>query len=818
MNYKIGTRGSKLALVQANMVRARLQKAYPGNSFEICVIKTKGDKINNVPLGQIGDKGLFVTEIEEQIQSGEIQLGVHSMKDMPEQPAEGLVFAKAWEREDPRDALVLREVHSLKALPKGAVIGTGSKRRAFQLLALRSDLQIVDIRGNVDTRLRKMQEQKLDGIVLAAAGLKRLGMEEVITQYLEAEEMIPAPAQGVLAIEMRADQTQLLSMVNALADEGTDRTTAAERGFLKEIGGDCHLPIGAYCKRTEEGKLRLYAMFGNEDGSRTAYADIIGEEPSALAKEAADRIRKELSQPENGRGGNPGKSAAAGRTATQPSGVVTLVGAGPGDPGLLTVKGLAAIREADCIIYDRLAAPELLAEAKPGCEKIYVGKENHHHTMPQEEINRLLAEKAHQYPHVVRLKGGDVYVFGRGGEEGIYLKEHGVPCVVVPGVTSAVAGPAYAGIPITHRGLATGFRVITAHNQKDETTEMDFASMGNPKETLVFLMGLSKVGEIAEGLLNAGRAKDTPAAVISRATTAMQKSCVGTLETIAEQTRCAGLTSPALIVIGDVVSLREQQLFNFFEEQPLFGKRYLVPVIESSIEGKRVCSGLKNRNSRQSLAELLRMQGAEVQEKAVGRICVIPAAFSGEELQKPDWLVFSSRNGVTGFFENLRVSGLDVRCLANVRIAAIGPQTAKRLLEYGIQADLVSEKQNGTAFAEELLEQVADKDTVWYLSAAVNSGTVEKGLKDHCRLVTVPVYENREIPVSCELENYDGIFITCASSAARLFGGKEENRKLPAVYSIGPQCTQKLKELGVTEIAEAEEPSYEALAALAHLV
>lgn len=293
MNYKIGTRGSKLAMIQAELVRERLQKAYPEDTFEICVIRTKGDRLKDVPLGQIDGKGIFVTEIEEQIQKDVIQLGVHSMKDMPAHPAKGLVFAKAWEREDPRDALILRSVHTLSELPKGAVIGTGSKRRAFQLLAIRGDLQIVDIRGNVDTRLRKMQEQKLDGIVLAAAGLKRLGMEEVITRYLEVEEMIPAPAQGILAIELRADSKRLLDMLNALADEETEKMAMAEREFLKATGGGCHCPVGAYCERTKDGNLRLRAMSGDESGRWMGYALVEGEDPVLLAKKAADRIRKE---------------------------------------------------------------------------------------------------------------------------------------------------------------------------------------------------------------------------------------------------------------------------------------------------------------------------------------------------------------------------------------------------------------------------------------------------------------------------------------------------------------------------------------------
>ena len=182
MHYKIGTRGSKLALVQAEFVRDCLQEHYPQDCFELKIIKTKGDKIQNKALSAIGDKGLFVKEIEQELLSGEIHLAVHSMKDMPGELPDGLCFAKAWKREDPRDVLVLREAKSLQELPKHAVIGTGSKRRAYQLLAIRPDIEIVDIRGNVDTRLAKMEAQKLDGIVLAAAGLKRLHREDVITE------------------------------------------------------------------------------------------------------------------------------------------------------------------------------------------------------------------------------------------------------------------------------------------------------------------------------------------------------------------------------------------------------------------------------------------------------------------------------------------------------------------------------------------------------------------------------------------------------------------------------------------------------------
>ena len=216
MKYKIGTRGSLLAVAQAKEVCEKLKMAYPKEEFELQVIKTKGDVILDKPLHEIGDKGVFVKEIEEKLLSKEIQIGVHSMKDMPSKLAEGLIFSKAWKREDPRDVLILREKKSLEELPAGAVIGTGSKRREFQLKRIRQDLNVVGIRGNVETRLRKMEEEKLDGIILAAAGLIRLGKQDKITQYLSTKEMIPAPAQGILALEILQEDEKLLSMLNAL--------------------------------------------------------------------------------------------------------------------------------------------------------------------------------------------------------------------------------------------------------------------------------------------------------------------------------------------------------------------------------------------------------------------------------------------------------------------------------------------------------------------------------------------------------------------------------------------------------------------------
>lgn len=335
MKYIIGSRGSRLALIQTKYVQEKLAKAYPEHTFEIQIIKTKGDKIQNKPLDKIGGKGLFVKEIEEKIISGEMHMGVHSMKDMPSTPAKGLVFTKVWKREDPRDVLILRTAKHLSELREGAVIATGSKRRAFQLLKLRPDLQIINIRGNVDTRLRKMEEQQLDGIVLAAAGLKRLGMEDVITQYLAPEDMISAPAQGALALEVREDQKELQKMLDVFCDEETMNEVCAERNFLEQMGGSCHTPAGARCQKTDQG-YELYAMFGNEDGSKQAYTKVYGTCPEILAQTAIKNIKKQL------------------------AGIVYLIGAGPGDPGLITVKGKEILKKADCVIYDRIDSTRII--------------------------------------------------------------------------------------------------------------------------------------------------------------------------------------------------------------------------------------------------------------------------------------------------------------------------------------------------------------------------------------------------------------------------------------------------------------------------
>lgn len=291
MRYRIGTRGSRLALAQAGFVQKKLAEYYPMHTFELTVIKTRGDRFSHIPMQDIGGKGIFIKEIEEKLLDGSVDLAVHSMKDMPSKLPSGLVLTKPWKREDPRDVLVLREKSSLSGLPDRARLATGSLRRKYQLLHIRPDLQVVDIRGNVETRIQKMKEQELDGIVLAAAGLKRLHLDAKITQYLDYDEMIPAPAQGTLAIEAAKARDDVIGLVNQFADAKTAYEVSAERHFLSLMGGGCHLPVGAAGEKTG-GMLCLKTMYGNETGERIVFAQAQGTDPIAVAERAAEIIHE----------------------------------------------------------------------------------------------------------------------------------------------------------------------------------------------------------------------------------------------------------------------------------------------------------------------------------------------------------------------------------------------------------------------------------------------------------------------------------------------------------------------------------------------
>ena len=372
-------------------------------------------------------------------------------------------------------------------------------------------------------------------------------------------------------------------------------------------------------------------------------------------------------------------------------GCVALVGAGPGDPGLLTLRGLELLREADVVVYDYLASTELLRHARAGAELIFAGKRAGQHTLPQQEINALLVGLAGAGKRVVRLKGGDPFVFGRGGEEAKALAEAGISFEVVPGVTSAVAVPAYAGIPVTHRGLASSLAIVTGHEDPNKAeSAIDWGALTGI-DTLVFLMGVGNLPRIARHLLSHGRAAATPAAVIQWGTLGTQRTVTGTLADIARRAEEAGLQAPAITVVGEVVTLRER--LRWFDRRPLSGLRVLVT---------------RTREQAGRLAAGLRSLGAEPVECAL--IETVPPVDWGaldaaiRRLAGFHWVVFTSVNGVETFFARLALAGGDARALAGVRLAAIGPATAEALARHGLRADLVPHEYVAEAVASGLGE------------------------------------------------------------------------------------------------------------------
>lgn len=362
---------------------------------------------------------------------------------------------------------------------------------------------------------------------------------------------------------------------------------------------------------------------------------------------------------------------------TTKTGTVYLVGAGPGDPGLITVKGRDCIASADTLIYDYLAAEAFLAYARPEAEMIYVGKKGGDHTLPQEEINRLLVAKAKEGKRVVRLKGGDPFVFGRGGEEIEELLAAGVAFEVVPGVTSAVAAPAYAGIPLTHRKFTSTVAFVTGHEDPTKaSSSIDWASLAGGIGTLVFFMGVKNLPYICEQLLNHGRSGDTKVALVRWGTTPRQQTVTGTLDNIVERVRAAKLKAPAIIVVGGVVGLREQM--QWFERRPLFGKRIIVT------RARRQASALVERLSALGAACL---QYPTIRLEPPASWDALDAAI--DRLGSYHWLVFTSVNGVDPFFQRLHEKGGDARTLAHLKTAVIGPATAERLGTYGLRSDIV---------------------------------------------------------------------------------------------------------------------------------
>ncbi|MDB6130010.1 MAG: uroporphyrin-III C-methyltransferase [Verrucomicrobiales bacterium] len=487
-------------------------------------------------------------------------------------------------------------------------------------------------------------------------------------------------------------------------------------------------------------------------------------------------------------------------------GIVYLVGAGPGDPGLLTVRAAELLKRADVVFYDALVNKSILRLANKSAELIYAGKRSKDHAIPQVDLNQLLIDKAREGKNVVRLKGGDPYIFGRGGEEAEELRKAKVSFEVVPGISSTVAAPNYAGIPVTHRSHCSSYTVITGHEDPTKPdTVIDWKQVAQFPGTKIVLMGVERIGEIAEKMILGGAQKTTPIAMIRWGTTGKQQTLVATLGTIADSVKQAGFAAPAVTVIGDVVKLRPA--LNWFEERPLFGKRVVVT---------------RTREQASQFSEQLMEKGAEVLE--IPTIKITPPGnlgFLGDAmvaLNTYDWIVFTSPNGVTAFFEYFFKGFDDLRCLGALRIAAVGPATAAKLKELHLAIDVMPEEYiaGKIAVAMEKFASV-ENSKVLLLRAEVATPELPQELTALGAIVDdVPVYktvpETEDLNGAAEdfLENgADWIAFTSSSTVENFhsrFNLPEIMVKHPhlKILSIGPETTKALTALELTPALQAQ--------------
>ena len=515
------------------------------------------------------------------------------------------------------------------------------------------------------------------------------------------------------------------------------------------------------------------------------------------------------------------------------NGTVYLIGAGPGNPKLITVRGMELLQTCDVIVYDRLAHPALLNYVRADAERVYVGKQSANHSMKQADINALLIDRAKSGKSVARLKGGDPFVFGRGGEEAEECHAAGIPFEIVPGVTSAIAAPAYAGIPVTHRDAASSFAIITGHERTEERESgtrtpgdaeqrRDWKHIANAGDTLIFLMGVEALPEITARLRENGKAADTPVALVQWGTWTRQRVVTGTLENIVQIVKDAKLTPPAVCVVGEVVKLRDTlRWFDDPETRPLFGKKILVT---------------RAREQASGFSDALRLRGAEPIEFPVIKIQrlenydALDAAM--RELSAYDWIVFTSANAVPIFAERLATLNFDARAFGKAKIATIGPATAQAVWEHlKIRADYTPTE----AVAEAVLAQWPDANMTGKRVLLPRAAEAREILPDHLRergatVDVIPIYETvldaaeaDELRRMLQNNELDALTFT-SSSTVRNFAQAITNgnlAELPAllgaalVAAIGPVTADTLREMGINpQIVAAEHTLPGLLAAL----
>jgi uroporphyrinogen III methyltransferase/synthase len=685
---------------------------------------------------------------------------------MPMEVNDELPIIAYSKREDPRDVLILP--NGEKTLNPNLPIGCSSLRRTLQLKKLYPNSLVVPIRGNVITRLEKLDSGEFSALVLAAAGINRLKLEDRISKIFTIEEMIPAAGQGIMAIQGRREADY--SFLNCVKDMESEISATCERAFVKELDGGCTSPIAAY-STIEDDILTLNCMY--EDGKRNVFQDSV-HNANLLGIYAAQYKKKQ-------------------------AGKVWLLGAGPSDPGLLTIKGKMVLEKADVVVYDRLVGEGILAMIPHDTEKIYVGKEACNHAVPQERINEILLEEAKKGKKVVRLKGGDPFVFGRGGEELELLVKNEISFEIIPGITSPIAVSAYNGIPVTYRDYCSSLHIITGHKKKDEPLDIDFEALVRTKGTLVFLMSVSSIKEICDGLQKGGMNHDMPAAVLENGTKANQRKVVSTIANLYIEATNSNIKSPAIIVVGKVCSLSDK--FAWYEKNTLSGCKVIVT---------------RPKEHSSKIAEMLREKGAEVLELPSIVTHKIKNNTTLDECIKDietfQWIVLTSPIGARIFFEELSLKKVDIRKLSHIKFAVIGEGTRKVLEEKGIFPEVMPEVYNGRELGMLLGKMIGDGDKTLIPRAKEGAlEIIEELNKTKAQIFDIPTYDTMYqepiIDIAEEIENGKinyAIFTSASTVKGFVEANKNTNFSKVKAICIGHKTMQAAEEYKMQTFISSE--------------
>lgn len=676
VKIRTGSRSSRLARVQVDEIEALLKEHGLSPVLERRFYATQGDRDKTTPLIANTIDDFFTDTLDEALLKKEIDVAIHSAKDLPRKMREGLDIFALTKSPDETDAFIGNV--SFDRLPAGAKVATSSPLRREQVKRLNPGVEPVDIRGTIEERIQKVKDGYCDGVIVATVALKRLGLQQHIQNVMPWEA---APLQGQLAVVGRAGDTELKRLFSAI------------------------------------DVRRFY-------------------------------------------------------------GKVLLVGAGPGDPKLLTVRGMEALRTADCVFYDYLVCERLL-EYAPDAEKIYAGKRKGDHSMPQEEVNRRLRQKAVEGRIVVRLKGGDPLIFGRGAEEMEYLRAYHVPVEVVPGVSSATGVPSRLGVPLTARGIASSVAFVSGY-ERDEDHHAPRPVRIPAADTIVILMGLTKLETIIQSLYEAHWREDTPVMVISKGTRADEKTVVGRLKDIQQKVTQEGLRPPALIIVGATVDLWRGN---------------------STAQENILYTGT-DPETVSALGNIIHFP----------MISISPAPFSREEtsaflakLAQCGMILLTSRFGVQYFFAVLEASGYDVSRLKEKDFVVIGRATSSALRRYGFEPVLTAQVETSEGLLEEMTRKfdVGGKRILFPRSALPNPYLKRELTRRGAVVDEVTVYLNiKPSKRSLPREPIDAVFFA-SPSAARNF--LEDYGRVPGgwrILSRGPRTSEYLKEAGYTSIEE----------------